>query len=88
MKISSDHLKWALVIVAGGYIYLKWREGKDDGKIAGFEMNPDLMVDSIMPWLQINPVVKPLVHGATKSFLRNYSGHYKNGAIEAEYKRV
>jgi len=87
-KVNSDHLKWALVAVAGAYLYLKWREGRDDGQIAGFKINPDLVVDSVMPWLNINPVVKPLVHGASKSFLRNYSGYYKNDAIDAEYKRV
>lgn len=86
--MKSEHLKWVFVAAAAGYIYYRWREGKDDGKIAGFELNPDVVVDSVMPWLKINPMVKPLAGAAAKSFIRNFGGFDKADAIEVKYKRM
>lgn len=86
--MTSDKLKW---VVAGSvllYLYIKWKEGNEDGTLAGLNIDSDKVVDSALPWLKINPYVKPIVGGVAKSFLRGVVGVPKHDVLEAEWKRV
>lgn len=89
MKLKSNHMAY---LVAGSvllYFYMKNREGKADGKISGFAVNPSVLVDSALPWLNINGAFKPLVGFVAKKALSGMVGESFDGeVITAKYKRL
>jgi len=86
--MNSNKIKWVIAGSIGIYLYLKWKEGKDDGQIAGFAINPSTLVDSAMPWLNINPLIKPFVGAVAKKFVGSVAGFEKSDAIEVKARRV
>ena len=54
-----------------------------DGMISG--ISSDTIIDSVLPWIRINPVVKPLVSGLAKQLL---SGLMDENTINAQWERV
>jgi hypothetical protein len=89
MKLKSGHIAY---LVAGSviiYFYLKNREGKADGKISGFKVNPHVLVDSALPWLNINGIYKPIIGTIAKSALSGIVGEaYDGETIDAKYRRL
>ena len=86
--MKTTVLKWVIVGSVGYYLYSKYQEGKDDGKLAGFAINPETLVDSAMPWLNLHPAIKPMAGIAAKKFLNTVVGFEKDNAIETTYRRV
>jgi hypothetical protein len=86
--MKSNQIKWVIAGGIGLYLYLKWKEGKDDGQIAGFAINPSTLVDSALPWLNINPMIKPFVSAVAKNFVGSVAGFDKSDAIEVKGRRV
>lgn len=86
--MKSQSLKWVIAGSIGYFLYLKWKEGKDDGNIAGFAINPDILVDSALPWLNVHPMIKPFVSSAAKKFVSNVAGFEKSDAIEVKSRRI
>lgn len=88
-KIKSQHVAY---LVAGSvvlYFFLKNREGKADGKISGFRVNPEVLVDSALPWLKINGVLKPVVGFMAKKALSGMVGEdFQGPVITAKYRRL
>lgn len=89
MKLKSNHVAY---IVAGSvvlYFYLKNREGKADGRLSGFKVNPSVLVDSALPWLNINGAIKPIVGAVAKRALAGIVGEAFDGeVITAKYRRL
>lgn len=82
--IKSDHIKWVIAGGIGCYFFLKWKEGKDDGRLAGYAVNPSTLIDSAIPWLGINPIVGHV----GKKALEKIIGFDKTNAIDASYRRL
>lgn len=89
MRLKSNHIAY---IVAGSvilYFFVKNREGKADGKISGFKVNPHVLVDSALPWLNINGMFKPIVGTIAKAALSGMVGEAFDGeTIDAKFRRL
>lgn len=86
--MKSDHIKWIIAGSVVAYLFLKFREGKDDGQIAGLDFDTNKIVDSAMPWLNVNPAIKPMASMVAKKALGSIVGFKKNDAIEASFRRT
>lgn len=74
--LSLNLLRLAAFGVMGLYLY---KVQKKQGNFKGFDAsnptwspNPDLIVDSIVPWLDLKPDHKQLLSLAGKNILRGY----------------
>ena len=86
--MRSDHLKWLVAGSVIAYLFFKFKEGKDDGQIAGIDFDTNKIVDSAMPWLNVNPTIKPIASQLAKKALGSIVGFKKDDAINAQFRRV
>ena len=81
-------LKWSIVLGFGYYLYHKADKGQKESSLLGFEAaDSEKVMDSVVPWLKVNPTVKPFIHSMGKRFLENVIEKHSD-TIEAEYKNV
>lgn len=83
-------LKWSLVLGVGYYLYYKASKGDKESNLLGFEAsNPEKIMDSVIPWLNVNDKAKPFVHSMGKRFLKNVIDKHKNeDIIDVEYRSL
>ena len=86
--MRSDYLKWVILGSVGAYLVLRSREGQADGKLLGFKANPDQVIDTVMPWVKVNPTIKPMVRNFGRKFLENVIGEDEEDVIDVKYRKL
>lgn len=79
--------KESLFLYAGlGLIgYYLYDRAKNDPSGEGLSGTSEVVVDSLMPLLKVNPIVRPFISKGAKSLLKNFE---KSNVIEAQYKVI
>lgn len=89
--MKQNHLKWLVVGSIGAYLFYKVRHGEKETKLLGFN-SPDseTIMNSVTPWLKVNPTVEPFVKSFGKKFLDNVleNPEKERDVIDAEYRNV
>jgi len=70
-------LRMAAMTVVGIYFYNVWKkQGNLNGVMPNsgdkLSVNTDRIVDTVLPWLNINPIHKQIISGMAKETLRGY----------------
>ena len=66
----------------GYYLYEKAKNEPNGESLSG---TSEVVVDSLMPLLKVNPIIKPFIATGAKKLLKNFE---KSNVIEAKYKVV
>lgn len=83
-----------LIIAIGSFIFYlkksKQEAGSLRGKIGPYKINPETVVDSALPWLNLSPFTHNLVKMGATQFLKGLVGedYSDNKSIDADYRRI
>lgn len=89
-------MKNNLLLIAGiTFLYFWLKDSRDKsgeatlkGKIGPYKVNPQKIVDSLMPWVNVHPIAKEAVKRATTKALEGVIGFDDSNVIDADYRRV
>jgi len=82
---------WLLLGLGALFFYFREKvkeQGSLKGKIGPWKINPNQVVDSVMPWINVHPLAKEAIKTASKSFLSGVVGEDFSDAIDAKYRRI
>ena len=89
--MKQEHLKWLVVGSIGAYLFYKVRKGEKENQLLGFKTaDSDTIMDSVTPWLKVNPTIEPFVKSFGKSFLNRVLEDPKKEreVIDVEYRNL
>jgi len=86
---KEDYFKWGIIAGIGVYLYYCSRSGKKEDQLFGYDSpQSDKIMDSVIPWLKVNPRIKPFVKSFGTSFLDKVIEPKQGDFIDAEYREI